>query len=588
MNAELRRARQRQMVLLVLLLACFLGAGAKLAYWEGDQHQALAARAQQEHRRLILIPAGRGSLFDVNGHVLALTVTEQAIIADPHAIAQAERDHPGRRDQTITRLADLLNLPEELLREQLTLPQDGPAVRFTYLHDAQGHHVYATPAQRRQISDWLGTQQLWGIGLLPESRRVYVDGDLAAQVLGFVQQDTGVGHYGLEGYYDTLLTGQPGKLLTETDVDGNPLVMGDQTWQPPVAGADLTLTIDATVQWTVEQMLHAAIVQHRAAGGSVIIVNPNTGAILAMASEPRFDPNAYGDVASYDLFDNPVVSNIYDPGSTMKAITMAAALDLGLITPQTSFADPGTYTVNGITLHNWDNASYAQETMTQVLQHSSNVGAIWVALQHLHAGPFYRYLDRFGFGAPTGIDLPTESAGLVPWADAQNDLTLAENSFGESIGVTPLQVVMAYAALAHGGLLMRPYVVTSASQGGQSSTFGPHAVRQVISPATAQTITQMLVDSAIDGEAQLALVPGYQVAAKTGTSVPSSDPQAPTYASVAGYAPAFHPQFAMLVKLDRPEPPSFGGLVAAPLWHDLAAWLLHYYGVAPDAASPSA
>jgi cell division protein FtsI (penicillin-binding protein 3) len=422
-----------------------------------------------------------------------------------------------------------------------------------------------------------------GIGLQPESVRNYVDGSLAAQVLGYVQRDTGDGHYGLEQYYNSLLVGQPGKLIAQADANGNPLALGDQVWQPPVNGADLTLTLDANVQATVEQMLHNTVVSHKADGGSVIIVNPKTGAIIAMASDPSFDPNHYNDVspASYGLFNNPIMSSYYDPGSTMKAVTMAAALDLHLITPETTFNDPGHYTVDGTTtLYNFGETAYGPETMTQVLQHSANVGAIWVALQKLGAKNFYHYVNQFGFGALTNVDLPDESKGDVHEMDG--DLTLAENSFGESIGVTPLQMVMAYAALANGGVLMRPYVVSSVTQHGQTTHFGPQSVRQVVSTNTVQTITQMLVQSAINGEAEQALVPGYQIAVKTGTSTPSPKTPDVTYASVAGYAPASNPQFVMLVKIDHPRAPIFGGLVAGPLWHDIAAWLFHYYRIPPD------
>jgi cell division protein FtsI/penicillin-binding protein 2 len=266
----------------------------------------------------------------------------------------------------------------------------------------------------------------------------------------------------------------------------------------------------------------------------------------------------------------------------MKAVTMAAGIDLHLITPETSFYDPGYYTVEGINIHNWNNAAYGIETMTQVLQHSANVGAIWVALTKLHATNFYHYLSQFGFGTPTGVDLPTESPGIVPDKAQQDDLTLAENSFGESIGVTPLQMVMAYAALANDGTLMQPYVVASITQNGHTTTTVPHTVRQAVTPQTAQTVTQMLVQSAINGEASLALVPGYQIAAKTGTATPQTDPNAYTYASVAGYAPASNPQFVMLVKVDHPRNPIYGGLVAGPLWHNIAAWLFNYYRIPPD------
>ena len=587
MTNELRRARRRQIFLFLLICGSMLAITARLAYWQVIRHSSLVALASQEHTRPILVPAGRGSIYDANGNLLALNVTEDAVDADPQAILQENTDSPGTLNSTIEYLASILEQPTDILRPQLILSQNGQPVTFTFLRDTQGQKIHATQAQSAAIKKLLNNNQLWGVGLLPESWRVYVDGSLAAQLLGFVQQDTEEGKYGIEAYYNSLLAGQPGKLIAETDVNGNPLVIGDQVWEPPVNGADLTLTIDANVQLTVEQMLHAAILQHQADGGSVIIVNPKTGAIIAMASEPSFDPNQYSNVSSYSLFINPAVSNIYDPGSTMKAITMAAALDLHLITPDTTLNDPGYYDVDGIRIHNFDDLGYGLETMTQVLQHSANVGAIWVALQKLGANNFYHYLNLFGFGAPTGVDLPTESSGIVPQPADRTDLTLAENSFGESIGVTPLQMVMSYAALANGGLLMEPYCVESTTQNGQTTVFSPHTVRQVISPTTAQTITTMLVQSAINGEASLAEVPGYQIAAKTGTSTPTDDPNAPTYASLAGYAPASNPQFVMLVKIDHPRSPIFGALVAAPLWHDIAAWLFHYYRIPPDLPTTS-
>ncbi len=582
MNDKLRRARLRQAILFLLICGSLLAIVGRLAYWQLAQHTALAALAEQEHLGPITVPAGRGSLYDVNGKLLALNITENAVEADPRTILQENNDHPGTFDRTLSQLASILNQPADLLRPQLQLAHNGRPAPFTFLLDAQGQKIHATPEQSKRIQNLLDQGQLIGIGLLPESLRVYINGSLAAQLLGYVQQDTEVGQYGLEKYYNAQLTGQPGKLIAQADANGNPLALGDQVWQPPVNGADLTLTLDANVQATVERMLHQTILSQKADSGSVIIINPKTGAIIAMASEPSFDPNHYSAVSSYTLFTNPATSHIYDPGSTMKAITMSAALDLHLITPDTTFNDPGYYDVDGVRIHNFNNASYGLETMTQVLQHSANVGAIWVALQKLGAQNFYHYLNLFGFGAPTHIDLPNESGGLIPAPAERTNLTLAENSFGEGISVTPLQMVMAYTALANSGHLMRPYVVASITQNGQTTNFSPKSVRRVISPETAHTITQMLVQSAIHGEAEQALVPGYQVAAKTGTATPPDQPPNFTYASVAGYAPASNPQFVMLVKIDHPKTSIFGSVVAAPLWREIATWLFHYYRIPPD------
>jgi cell division protein FtsI/penicillin-binding protein 2 len=584
MSHELRRARRWQRIFFLLICGSLLVLMVRLADWQLEQHLALAALAAQEQRQPIIVPAGRGSISDVNGNLLALNVTEQALYANPQAIQQVNSDQPGTFETTLGQLASILNLPVGLLRPQLLLSQHGQPVTFTYLFDAQGQKIYATPAQSARMQKLFQQGLLGGIGLLPESVRVYIDGSLAAQLLGFVQRDSGIGQYGLEKYYNSLLVGQPGKLIAQADANGNPLALGDQVWTPPVNGADLTLTLDANVQATVEQMLHDTIARQQADSGSVIIVNPKTGAIIAMASEPGFDPNQYNLVPprDYNLFINPDVSSFYDPGSTMKAMTMAAALDRHLITPDTSFYDPGSYDVDGTTLYNFGETAYGQETMTQVLQHSANVGAIWVALQKLGGQNFYHYLSLFGFGALTDVDLPDESVGLFPKPADRTPLTLAENSFGEGISVTPLQMVMAYAALANGGALMRPYVVSAVTQNGQTTHFGPQRVRQVISPATAQTITQMLVQSAINGEAEHALIPGYQIAAKTGTSTPPDKPAGFTYASLVGYAPASNPQFVMLVKIDHPRATIFGGTAAGPLWHDIAAWLLNYERIQPD------
>jgi cell division protein FtsI/penicillin-binding protein 2 len=314
-------------------------------------------------------------------------------------------------------------------------------------------------------------------------------------------------------------------------------------------------------------------------------MDPRTGAIIAMVNTPSFDPAHYAR-ASLAAFANPAVSGAYDPGSVMKAVTMAAGIDTGVITPQSSVYDTGSTVVDGVRIHNWTDSGHGTETMTQVLQYSSNVGAIWVA-QRVGAARFNRYLRAFGFGSITGVDLPAESRGALahPLSTGDAELEMAENAFGEGIAVTPLQMVAAYGALANGGLLLRPYVVSrvAASGGtGGAKTYGPEAVRRVVRPETAQQVTKMLVDSAYVSEARMNLVRGYTVAAKTGTSTPDPANPSMTYASVLGYAPASNPRFVMLVKLDHPREAIFGGAAAAPLWRDLAERLFVYYRIAPD------
>ena len=575
-RATLTRARQRQGVLFVLLALALFALIGRAAYWQIGQQSALAARADAEHLRAIELPAGRGEILDSQGRVLALSITERTVIADPDVIRQVHA-----LASTAATLAQMLDQPVDLIRAQLSQP--GAYVRF---HDASGATLLLSAGQAQSVNDAIGAGNLPGVALYPLVQRIYPNAALAAQVLGFVRPSDGAGQYGIEQAYQQALAGQPGVIYTAVDAAGDPIASAPQRQTPAVPGANVTLTLDANVQFWVEQGLAQTVRQTGATGGSVVVLDPHTGAVIAMASLPSFDPSAYG---AYPLADfaNPAVAGAYDPGSVMKAMTMAAGIDTGAITPDSSFYDTGRVSVDGTTLYNWDRIGHGEINMTQVLQYSANVGAVWVA-QRVGTKAFDSYLSGFGFGSPTGIGLPGESGGVLanPQSPGDVQLELAENAFGEGIGVTPLQMAAAYGALANGGLLMRPYIVQRiAADGGQGqvTTIGPHPVRQVVSPQTASEVTTMLVNSAYVSEAQMNLVQGYTVAAKTGTSTPSVTDPSLTYASVVGYAPASHPRFVLLVKLDHPQTTIFGGSAAGPLWRSLAEHLFIYYRIPPDA-----
>ena len=577
-RGTLTRAQWRQGIVFLLIVAVLGGLLVRTAYWQLGLQRTLASRADAEHLRAFSVPTGRGAILDAQGRVLAVSVTEDTVIADPDVIRSQRA-----LNTTTQLLARMLGLPERLVRGQLDVP--GAYVR---LRDADGHVLLATQAQREAIGAAIGGGTLPGIALIPSVRRVYPAGGLAAQALGFVRASDGAGQYGVEQHLQATLAGKPGVLYTAVDASGNPLATGTQRETPAVPGANVTLTLDANVQYWAEQGLADAIAQTGADGGTVIVMDPHSGALIALANLPSFDPNVYAD-ASLERFVDPAVSTAYDPGSVMKGVTMAAALDAGVITPNTTYDDEGPITVDGVAIHNWDRQSYGTITMTQVLQYSANTGAIWVA-QHIGRDRFGRYLDAFGFGQYTGVDLPAESAGLLaqPQSQGEADLLMAENAFGESIAVTPLQMVAAYDALANGGALMRPYIVASvAADGGRGvvTRSEPHAVRQVISADTARTVTQMLVQSAYRSEAEMYRVQGYSVAAKTGTSTPDAANPHVTYASVIGYAPASNPRFVMLVKLDHPRTTIYGGSAAGPLWRSLAGQLFVYYQIPPDATN---
>jgi cell division protein FtsI/penicillin-binding protein 2 len=324
-------------------------------------------------------------------------------------------------------------------------------------------------------------------------------------------------------------------------------------------------------------------------------MDPKTGYVLAMAGSPAYNPNAYSAVPKSDnvVYRNPVVEWTYEPGSTFKVITMAAGLDSGAVTPQSSFYDSGKFTVVDATIHNWCMCAFGVENMTQVLQHSANVGASWVA-SRMKTDVWYRYLKAFGMARSTGIDLADEQAGQMP-LPGQKIWTIVNkytNSYGQGLTVTPIQLIRAVAAVANGGILMKPQVVTSMTYGGHVFRHPPVSEGRVISAHTARTLTTMLVHSAIGGEASRALVKGYAIAAKTGTAnvvAPNGGGylQGVTIASTIAWAPAYDPKFIALVILNHPRDSQYGSIVAAPIIHDLFQQLFLYYHLPPSPDVPS-
>jgi cell division protein FtsI/penicillin-binding protein 2 len=566
---------RRQALLLGLVVVVMVGLLARTAWWQIAQGANLSRRAAQESVRLLTIPAARGSILDANGVALAVSVTRESVIVDPDLLRATNAMRPAEQA-----LSKALGLPVAALASQMDVP--GAYVRLLGA-DGQPLLLTATESAAAQAAiDAANTQG--GLVLAPVSTREYPDGALAGQTLGFVRQSDGTGQYGVEQMEQSALAGTPGELYTRVGQDGQPLALAPLRQTAAIPGANVTLTLDANVQLWAEQGLANAVQNTAADGGEVIVLDPRTGGIIAMASTTSFDPNAY-QYASLNSFSNPAVSDVYDPGSVMKAVTMAAGIQAGVITPQTTFFDPGYVDVAGVRIYNFDRNGHGEETMTQVLQHSANVGAVFVA-RRVGAADFYQTLHAFGFGQTTGSGLPGEVRGLRGGGHGENpELTLAENAFGESIGVTPLQLAQAYAALANGGALMRPHVVASvtADDGlGATTTYAPQMAQQVVSPQTAATVTQMLTQSALQSDAHMALLPGYSIAAKTGTSTPYPNDPGWTYASVVGYAPASQPRFVLLVKLDHPRRVIFGGDAAGPLWRALARQLFLYYRIPPN------
>ena len=563
----------------VLLGAMFAFSGAivqHLVYWQVVEHATVTADARRNYAQVTTIPAQRGGILDSAGVALVANIPAADIAVDPFALKQ-ELISAAKVQRLEQKLAAILGLPLSQVVDDLT-----PRI---------SHYVMMARNVSQDRADRIKALHVHSI--LPKGvwLRSYPQDPLAAPLLGFVNSQ-GNGQYGLEQYYQTTLTGQDGATLPPVyAASSEPLPDGVQPPHPAIPGATLQLTIDSNIQRVVEKRLLYAVQTYQAQYGTAIVMDPHTGAVMAMASLPSFDPANYMATERSDpgLFVNKALQN-YQPGSTFKTLSIAAGLDHHDFTPDTQVNDPGFYKNDkypGITVYNWLKGSgWGWETPEIMLRHSANVGMVQFADME---GPktFYDYIvNRFGLGSQTGIDLPAEGAGLVrsPFNGSFWQMQdLLTNSYGQGIDVTPLQLIDAVASLANHGVRMRPYIVQRIinPDGTTRSTTQPHLLGQAISDATASTLTGILQRSAVDGEATCALTPEEPVAAKTGTATidgPSAHGWSltdGTVASLIGYAPADNPRFVILVTLYHPQPGPNGNHVwgsetAAPVWHDIA------------------
>ena len=396
--------------------------------------------------------------------------------------------------------------------------------------------------------------------------------------------DDGQGQYGVEGRYDPILRGVDGRLVVERDPANRELAIGLRIATDPRRGQDLVLTLDLAVQTAVERELAAAIARERATSGSAIVLDPRDGAILALASWPPYDPARVATADAEALRDR-AVSWAYEPGSTMKAITIAAALDKRVVTPQTTYDDKGFAIIGGRRLGNALGRAYGPTTVTQILERSANAGAVFVA-SRLGADDLYAYLRAFGFGERTGVDVAAEASGSLRPLAEWYPVDLGTVAFGQGLSVTPLQLAAAYAAIANGGTLYRPYVVASRRDADGEHRTAPAPVRRVISSDTAATVRRMLVSTVDNGIANGAALKGYSVAGKTGTAqIPSEDGRYVDDAyisSFAGFVPAEDPRMVVVIVLERPQSKLLGTVTAMDAFRGIAIDALRYARVPPD------
>jgi cell division protein FtsI (penicillin-binding protein 3) len=543
------------------------------------RHSELKTQARTLIDRQITLPSQRGTIADRAGNVLSMDVDRESLWIVPSLIAAEDAPKLALTLSALTG-ADTDDL-------------------LAAMSDTEHYWLRVARWIEPEVAQRIAELDEPGLKLHYEPRRVYPQTDYAAHVIGAVNFNSD-GISGVESFYNTQLKGITGTLTAEFDSRQNPIAIAPQQTRPARNGMNLTLTLDPFVQDLAESQLRQAVEQHRADGGTVIIIEPQTGAIRGMASWPPFDPNRYADYPEEIYNRNPAISNIYEPGSTFKIITVAAGLQSRAFTAETLVNDMGSIFRYNEALSNYNGAGHGMINADRVIYYSSNVGALQLN-ELTGAEQFYKIVRKFGFGAPTGVDLGGEESGIVnvPGSPDYTDITLLTNAYGQGISVTPLQLVRAVAAIANDGLLMTPYIVEQRCEEGTCTVTEPKAAGQAVERGVAWTVRRMLVNSAnfyapvvwasqTGSYADQWLVPGYQVGAKTGTaSIPlpggGYDPSF-TIGSVVGFAPAEDARYAVLVKIDRPKDDIWGVQTAIPVFYNIIDQLMRHDRIPPDPA----
>jgi len=554
--------RARRIVTASVLVLAFTVIIARLFYLQVLHAAELTIKADRQHEKTETVEGPRGTIYDRHGTVLAINMDVPSVFGMPSSV-----DNPAL---TARGLAPILHMRAEDIERKLRQERSFVWIARK-LDPEQGHRLQSPPLE--------------GIGVVLEGRRFYPKGTLLSHVLGFAGMD-GQGLEGLEQRYDRYLRGEKHSIVLQRDALGRtifPKGIGERT---PAPGHNLTLTIDEFVQYVTEKELEDAVAATRARAGMAIVMDPKTGEILAMATSPKFDPNAMHGM-SPDRWRNRIITDSYEPGSTMKVFVAAAALEERVMTPDTLvYGENGRMEIAHTVIHDHEKSGWM--TFADVLQRSSNIGAAKIAMR-LEADPLFRYVKGFGFGDKTGVDLPGEAAGLVKEPRDWGRRSLASMAIGQEIGVTPLQLVTAISAIANGGWLMQPYIVAEVRtpEGLTLVQTGPQVRRRPISTHTAKTLTDVLEGVVTQGTGTRAATPGYRVAGKTGTAQ-KIDPHTGAYSrsllvgSFVGFVPADDPRLAIVIVIDEPKTEAWGGVVAAPVFRRIAEQALPYLGVAPQ------
>jgi len=559
--------------LLMLLLAIFMGLIAlRLFSLQIINHARYQVLAENQHRLNTTITPTRGQIYltpqaaNTQPLLVATNLSQNMVYAIPKEVV----DKSGAAEK----LAPILSIPVADLIAKLASPTYVPIKKE--LSEAEAAHIKAL--------------KIAGIYLEAQNVRFYPEKTLASQVIGFLgfKGSDRVGQYGVEGAFQEQLAGASGSLNTNTSASGSWIDTGSQNLVSAKDGDDIYLTVDPAIEFKAEEVLKAAVAAHNANSGSIVVMNPKTGAILAMANEPDFDPNNYNQAKDLSVFNNLAATAEYEPGSVFKAITMAAALNEGKVTPETTYDNTGSVQVGDKLIKNSDpNALHGMQNMIAVLDQSLNTGA-YFAEQQIGNDTFKKYVQAFGFGKSIGSFELSQVAGNLANLNQKGDVFFATASFGQGITMTPLQLVQAYGAIANGGKMAQPYIVSKiVHPDGSEDTSQLASGPQVIDSKAASTLSAMLVDVVENGHGKKAGVKGYYIAGKTGTaqvaysSKAGYDPNT-NIGTFIGFGPVDNPQFVMLVRIDDPKDVKFAETTAAPTFGELAQFILNYLQVPPS------
>ncbi len=559
-------------IVFVLFLTLFSLIIARLFYWQIVKAGELQRQASLQYSGTKLLKAPRGNILASDGTWLAVMRTNWLLFAETPKLDQDKKEIANQLAPILV-TQDFENsetYKQALLDETNNIENSLNRKNVVWVPIKRR----LTDEQRKKIEEL----NIKGLGFEAEESRYYPEGSEAAHLLGFLGKDeegNDTGYFGLEGYYDIALSGKDGYIKREKDLTGAPILNGGLTEINSVAGSDLKTSIDKRIQKTVEEKLKLALEKYGAKEGTVIVMDPHTGNIFAMSSHPSYDPQKYFEYEQM-LFKNPAISDTFEPGSIFKVIVMASGLDSKAIDKDTICDICGEpFKVDKYYIETWDNKYHPDSTMTDVLVHSDNVGMTFIA-NKMGQNSMYDYLLRFGIGKLTGIDLQGEANIPLRKKGTWNIVDLATSSFGQGVSTTPIQIIRAVSAIANGGYLVDPKVVTNEEKTEKT---------RIISKEASDDVTQMMVEAASKGEAKWTNLKGFSVAGKTGTAqipIAGHYDEEKTIASFVGFAPSSNPKFIMLVTLKEPQSSQWASETAAPLWYDIAKDLFQIFGIQPE------